>query len=136
MSGSGHIGMNRDLKNETATEAAATSVSIMAMKKFQQPMVEYLTSGLENEDKWVRIMAADMLGMIGDPQSAEYLKPLLADRDRDLRIVAVKSLTMIRSPRLGFPLLQADNCENCMIRLVAEEAFEKLKMESEIARHL
>jgi HEAT repeat protein len=121
--------MNSDVKNETAMEVAALSVSMMAMKKFQQPMVEYLLSGLEDRDKWVRVIAAEMLGTIGDPRSAEHLKPLLADRDKDLRIVAAKSLAMIRSPRVVLALSQADNCENCMIRLVADEALEKLKAE-------
>lgn len=119
--------MNRDIKSETAMEVAALTVSMMAVKKFQQPMVEYLLSGLEENDKWVRVMAAEMLGAIGDRRSAEHLKPLLADGDKDLRIVAAKSLAMIRSPGGVFALSQADNCENCMIRLVADEALERLK---------
>jgi HEAT repeat protein len=119
--------MNRDIKNETAMEVAALSVSMTAIKKFRKPMVEYLLSGLEENDKWVRIMAAEMMGAIGDPRSAEHLIPLLADRDRDLRTVAAKSLAMIRSPDM-FALSQADNCENCMIRLIADEALGKLKI--------
>jgi len=108
-------------------EAAALSVSMMALKKFQQPMVEYLLSGLEENDKWVRVLAAEMLGTIGDSRSAEHLKPLLADRDRDLRIMAARSLSMIRSPGMGSVLSPADNCENCLIRLMADEALERLK---------
>jgi hypothetical protein len=133
--GPGRIGMNSDVKNETAMEVAALSASMTAMKKFQQPMVEYLLSGLDENDKWVRVMAAEMLGTIGDSRSAEYLKPLLAARDKDLRIVAAKSLAMIRSPRVGLALSQADNCENCMIRLVADEALERLKLGKETACH-
>lgn len=120
--------MNQDIKNETAMEVAALSLSMMAMKKFQQPMVEYLLSGLEDNDKWVRVMAAEMLGIIGDRRSAEHLKPLLVQRDKDLRIAAAKSLAMIRTPRVAVVRLQEDTCENCMIRLVADEALEKLKM--------
>jgi len=119
--------MQGNEKTETAMETAAVSVSLAAIKKFRQPMIEYLKSGLEDNDKWVRVMAAEMLGAVGDHHSAAHLKPLLADRDRDLRIVAAKSLAMIHSPHEFFALSQVDNCENCMIRLVADEALERLK---------
>jgi len=128
--------MNRDVKSETTREMAALSVSVMAMKKFQQPLVEYLLSGLEDNDKWVRVIAAEMLGTIGDIRSAERLKPFMAHQDRDLRLVAAKSFAMIRSPRMMFARSQADNCENCMVRLVADEALERLKAKQEVARHL
>jgi HEAT repeat protein len=134
--GPGRICMNWDVKSETATEVAATSVSMMAIKKFRQPLVEYLLSGLEDDNKWVRVMAAEMLGTIGDPRTAGHLKTLLADHDRDLRIVAARSLAMIRSVRATFPLSPVDNCEDCMIRLVADEALQRLKADKEIARHL
>jgi len=105
-----------------------------SMKKFRQPLVEYLVSGLEDNDRWVRIMAAELLGTLGDASIAGHLKPLLADRDQDLRIVAAKSLAMIRSPKVIFSLTQADYCENCMIRLVADEALQKLTTEKQDAR--
>ena len=38
-----------------------------ALKKFRQPLFEYLVSGLEAEDKRVQLMAAGMLGALGDP---------------------------------------------------------------------
>ena len=102
-------------------------MSIMALKKFRQPMVEYLISGLEDNDKWVRVMAAHLLGTIGDSRAAEHLKPFLVSQDRDLRSAAAQSLAMIH-PFLGiFSLSQADNCDNCMIRLIADEAIQKLK---------
>jgi len=119
--------MNRDIRNEAPGDVAAMAVSVMAMKKFQKPLVEYLISGLEENDKWVRVMAAEMLGAVGDSCSAEHLKPLLADRDRDLRMIAAKSLAMIRSPGI-FAQSQTDNCEDCMIRLIANEALGKLKL--------
>ena len=128
--------MQENEKSETLVETAALSVSLAAIKKFRQPMIEYLKSGLEDNDKWVRVMAAEMLGAVGDHHSAAHLKPLLADRDRDLRIVAAKSLAMIRSPHLFFALSQVDNCENCMIRLVANEALEKLSEGNMTARRL
>jgi HEAT repeat protein len=119
--------MDRVMKSETAREAAEMAVSVMALKKFQQPMIEYLSSGLEDNDKWVRVMAMLMLGAIGDSRSAELVKPLLADRDRDLRTAAARSLTMIHSPKEMFSLSQSGQCDDCLIRLVASEALEKLK---------
>lgn len=119
--------MNSEVKSETERMATSLSASLKSMRTFRQPLVDYLISGLEDNDKWVRVMAAEMLGTLGDSRSAEHLKPLLAGWDSDLRIVAAKSLAMIRSPRSAFALSQADNCEHCMIRLVAYEALEKLK---------
>lgn len=125
--GPGWTGMNGAVTSETKRMATSLSASMRAMKTFRQPLVDYLISGLEDNDKWVRVMAAEMLGILGDSHSAEHLKPLLAGWDSDLRIVAAKSLAMIRSPRSAFALSQADNCGHCMIRLVANEALEKLK---------
>jgi hypothetical protein len=135
--GRGQVGsMNGNEQSGTPVEAEDSSLSLMAMKKFRQPMIEYLLSGLEDNDRWVRIMAAEMLGLVGDSNSAVHLKPLLATRDKDLRIVAAKSLAMIRAPQLAFSLNRADNCGNCMIRLVADEALERLKDGDGVARHL
>ena len=67
----------------------------VAVKKFQQPLFEYLVSGLNAEDKWVRVMAAGMLGVFGDPGAASYLKPLAVDQDADLREVSRNSLKML-----------------------------------------
>ncbi len=87
--------MNRDVSNETAREAASVSRTIMALKKFRQPLVEYLISGLEENDKWVQVMAVRLLGTIGDSRAAEHLKPLLVSEDADLRSAAAQSLAMI-----------------------------------------
>jgi HEAT repeat protein len=128
--------MNKDVKNEAVTEEVTLAASMKAMKNFRQPLVTYLISGLEVNDRWVRMMAAEMLGTIGDSRVADNLTPLLADQDADVRLIAAKSLSMIRSPKGIFSLKQADYCENCMIRLIAEEALEKLMMEKQDARLL
>ncbi len=96
-----------------------------AVHRFRKPLVEYLISGLEQEDKWVRILAADMLGNTGDPRALDYLKPLLADRDRDLRTVSAQAVETILS-RQG-PGSCQDPCSNCMIRIIAEEALVRNK---------
>jgi HEAT repeat protein len=93
-----------------------------AVNRFRKPLVDYLISGIEENDKWVRILAADLLGSTGDPRATEYLKPLLADRDRDLRIISAQALDMIHSQQALVFRSQPDQCASCMIRLIAEEA--------------
>lgn len=106
------------------------AVSVTAVQKFRQPLVEYLISGLDDNDKWVRVMAAEMLGALGDPRTARFLQPLLAGWDSDLRLAAARSLARIRSsqPALIPPAL---SCDHCMIRLVADEALTRLKLEQD-----
>ncbi len=126
--------VNRETRNETTQEMAARSASMTALRTFRQPMIAYIQSGLEDNEKLVRIMAAEMLGLLGDPGSADSLKPLLADSDRDLRFVAGQALEAIRSRGTETPLHYADPCGNCTIRLVAEEALDRLKIFQETAR--
>lgn len=103
-------------------------VSLTAVRKFRQPLAEYLISGLDDNDKWVRVMAAEMLGALGDPRTARSLQPLLAGWDSDLRLVAARSLARIRSPQSAV-IPPALSCDHCMIRLVADEALTRLKLE-------
>jgi len=108
--------------------------SVMAMIRFRRPLVDYLISGLEENDKWVRILAIDMLGNAGDPRAVEYLKPLLVDRDRDLRIIAAQAMEMIYSQQAAMSRSQPDHCATCMIRLIAEEALTRAKPRGEGTR--
>src|SRR5512145_2754135 len=128
--------MDKDGMNEVARNMMSLSASMMTMQKFRQPLVAYLISGLEVEDRWVRMMAAELLGTVGDSQVTDSLKPLLADPDTDVRIIAGKSLSLLTSPKGGLATRQVDYCENCMIRLLAEEALEKLVTERQDARLL
>jgi hypothetical protein len=93
-----------------------------ALKKFRQPLFEYLVSGLEAEDKGVRVTAAVMLGTLGDPGAAGYLKALAVDHDADLREISKESLLMLypHSSRSG--ACHRNPCDGCMIRFIAEEA--------------
>ena len=43
-----------------------TLKSLEALEKFTLPIVEYFINALNNEDKWVRYLAADALGNLGD----------------------------------------------------------------------
>lgn len=115
--------------------ADSLPLSRKAVHKFRQPLVEYLISGLDDNDKWVRVMAAEMLGALGDPHSAQSLQPLLAGWDSDLRLVAARSLARIRSPQSSV-IPPALSCDHCMIRLVADEALTRLKLEQDSERCL
>ena len=97
------------------------------MTRFRKPLVDYLISGLEEDDKWVRILAIDLLGSAGDPRAMDYLKPLLVDRDRDLRIISAQAMDMIHSEPVVVSRAQPDHCASCMIRLIAEEALSQHK---------
>jgi len=96
--------------------------SVSEVNRFRKPLVDYLISGLEENDKWVRVFAIDLLGSAGDPRAIEYLKPLLVDHDRDLRTITVQAMDMIHAQPAVISRSQPDNCAGCMIRLIAEEA--------------
>lgn len=117
-----HSGEERPARNESIHLSSATAVS-----RFRKPLVDYLLSGLEVDDKWVRILAIDMLGNAGDPRAIEYLKPLLVDQDRDLRTISAEAMDMIRMQQKEPTRMQPDHCTGCMIRLIAEEALTRAR---------
>lgn len=119
--------MERDTGTTEGRDSGALASSENAVTRFRKPLVEYLVSGLEENDKWVRILAADMLGYVGDARCIGYLKPMLADRDRDIRIVSAHAIDMIGSPRSAFFRSESDPCGSCMIRYIAQEALVKQK---------
>jgi len=114
--------MDSNTKKMTDADMGAPISSETAMTRFRKPLIDYLISGLEENDKWVRIFAAEMLGSAGDPRAVEYLKPLLVDRDPDLRTISVQVLDMIPPQQTALSRLLPDRCTSCMIRLIAEEA--------------
>jgi hypothetical protein len=119
--------MDSDTGKTTGGDAGVRLSSVSAVTRFRKPLVDYLISGLEENDKWVRILAIDMLGRAGDPRAAEYLKPLLVDRDRDLRTISAQAMDMIHSQQAIVSRSQPDRCASCMIRIIAEEALTQQK---------
>jgi len=93
-----------------------------ALQIFRGPLFAYLVSGLDAENKWVRVKAAAMLGSLGDPGAARYLKPLAVDADTDLRTISRRSLSMLYPGRDFSVFGGSDACGGCMIRFIAEEA--------------
>ncbi len=64
-----------------------------------------LVTALADPIPAVRIMAADLLGRLGDSSSAPAIDPLLADRDPAVRAAAVRALTTCR-PSAGAALAE------------------------------
>ena len=96
-----------------------------ALRKFRAPLIEYLISSLEEKNKWVRIMAIETLGSVGDLRAVEALEPFLVDKDPDIRTISTRAFYQIQG-QSGIPVFtEQGGCGNCMIRLVAEEALKK-----------
>jgi HEAT repeat protein len=98
-----------------------TLKSLEALEKFTLPIVEYFIDALNNEDKWVRYLAAEALGNLGDLRSIECLDLLLSDKDPDLRFVSGQSLSKIAHIREILTDSRKMGCDTCLIRYIAEE---------------
>ena len=98
-----------------------TTKSLEALEKFSQPIVEYFINALTNEDKWVRYLAAEALGNMGDLRSIAHLNLLWSDKDPDLRFVSGQSLNKIGTLREILTDSRKLGCDTCLIRYIAEE---------------
>ena len=99
---------------------------VIALEKFGKPAVDYLHTALNDDDKWVRYMAADALGNIGDVRSIERLIPLLNDQDQDVRFATAYALGNIGHPSAEEALTRTCTRDNCFVKVAAEEALEKV----------
>ena len=106
------------LKNNRSPD---TLKSLEALEKFTLPIVEHFTKALTNEDKWVRYLAAEALGTMGDLRSIEPLHLLRSDKDPDLRFVSGQSLSNIRHMQEILTDSRKMGCDTCLIRYIAEE---------------
>jgi HEAT repeat protein len=98
-----------------------TIKSLEAIEKFTLPIVEHFTNALNNEDKWVRYLAAEALGNMGEIRSIEHLNLLRSDNDPDLRFVSGQSLGKIGYLRELLTDSRKMGCDTCLIRYIAEE---------------
>ena len=106
------------LKNNRSPD---TLKSLEALEKFTLPIVEHFTKALTNEDKWVRYLAAEALGTMGDLRAVEPLHLLRSDKDPDLRFVSGQSLRNIRYMQEILTDSRKMGCDTCLIRYIAEE---------------
>jgi len=98
-----------------------TIKSLEALEKFTLPIIEYFINALNNEDKWVRYLAAEALGSMGDLRSIAYLDLLRSDNDPDVRFVSGQSLSKIAYLREILADPRKMGCDTCLIRYIAEE---------------
>jgi HEAT repeat protein len=98
-----------------------TLKSLDALEKFTLPIIDYFTKALNHEDKWVRYLAAEALGCIGDARAVEPLHQLRVDKDADLRFVSCQSLKNIRNMQEILTDSRKRGCDTCLIRYIAEE---------------
>ncbi|MDH7510486.1 MAG: HEAT repeat domain-containing protein [Methanolinea sp.] len=101
--------------------------SIHDLGKKGQPAVDYLLLALKDEDKRVRIAAANALCDVGDARCVDALIILLSDGDKDIRFVAASLLGKIGDPRAREPLSRACADENCFVRIMAKEALHRIR---------
>ena len=103
------------------TRSPDTLKSLDALEKFTLPIIDYFTKALNHEDKWVRYLAAEALGSLGDLRAIEPLILLNADKDPDLRFVSGQSLSNIRYMQEILKDSRKLGCDTCLIRYIAEE---------------
>ena len=104
-----------------------TLKSLDALEKFTLPIIDYFTKALTHEDKWVRYLAAEALGSLGDVRAVEPLHQLQVDKDADLRFVSGQSLRNIRYMQEILTDSKKMGCDTCLIRYIAEEVLEQRK---------
>jgi len=94
----------------------------VALEKMGKPAVEYLTHALTDEDKWVRYVAADALGNIGDQCCVDSLIVALKDIDQDVRFAAAEALGKLGDVRALNALNETCKGDNCYVKIAAEDA--------------
>lgn len=98
-----------------------TIKSLKALEKFSRQIIEHFINALNNEDKWVRYLAAEALGNMDDLRSIPPLHQLQSDKDPDLQYISGQSLRNIRYLREILADSRKMGCDTCLIRYIAEE---------------
>jgi HEAT repeat protein len=113
--------MEQTRDEQVSRRSPDTEKSLEALEKFTLPIVEHLIDALNNEDKWVRYLAAESLGNLGDLRAIAHLKRLRSDSDPDLRFVSGQSLSKIAYLREILHDSRKMGCDTCLVRYIAEE---------------
>lgn len=98
-----------------------TEKSLDALEKFTRPIIEHLIDALNDEDTWVRYLAAESLGNLMDPRATGPLNLLRSDKNPDLRFISCQSLNKIAYMRDILIDSKKRGCDTCLIRYIAEE---------------
>jgi bilin biosynthesis protein len=103
-----------------------------ALERIGAPAVEALIIALEDENRYVRRMAALILGTIKDRRAVEPLIKALKDRDTNVRRYAADSLGKLKDKRAIEPLILALKEEKDSVRWIIALALQKLGGEKRI----
>ncbi len=110
---------------EACKRSPDTEKSLEALEKFTLPIIEHFINALNHEDKWVRYLAAEALGNLGDLRAVAHLTMLRSDTDPDLRFVSDQSLNKIAYVREILHDSRKMGCDTCLIRYIAEEVLDQ-----------
>jgi len=110
---------NRD--EQVSKRSPETEKTLEALEKFTRTIADQLINSLNDEDKWVRYLAAEALGNLGDLRAIGPLKLVRSDKDPDLRFVSGQSLNKIACMRDILRDSKKMGCDTCLIRYIAEE---------------
>lgn len=118
-----NTGSNNTVNQNRTTnqEGGGNILSVYGGKAF-----EYLVNSLCDQDKWVRIAAADALAGLADTRCFQYIVTLLGDKDPDVRFAASVSLGKLGDARAIRPLESACHDPNYFVRQGAGESLKKL----------
>jgi HEAT repeat protein len=108
--------------------------AVIALERFGNPAVDYLIKALMDEDKWVRYVAADALGNVGDSRAVDSLLERLNDPDQDVRFATAGALGRIGDERASKHLMKTCSSDNCFVRIAAEEALASIKTNAQVAQ--
>ncbi|MCK9591548.1 MAG: HEAT repeat domain-containing protein [Methanoregula sp.] len=99
--------------------------AVIELEKFGPPATEFLIKALDDDDRWVRYLAADALANIGATKSVDSLIARLKDTDQDVRFAAAAALGKIGDPKAIPDLQSVIKRDNGYVKIAAEEALEK-----------
>lgn len=87
-----------------------------------------LTTALQDDSHYVRMVATDLLGRINDPQAIDAVITALEDDHPDVRTVAVEVLGRIEDKRALGPLSEALQDGDEAVRVAATQVLERYSM--------
>lgn len=114
-------------ENSGEKQPPAQTPSYANLEKFRNPLRQYLVSGLDHPDKWVRCLAVEMLGALGDTGAVKDVLPLVTGEDPDIRTAALRSVEKMGEYPVEISRFKSTGCEHCLIRSIADEALARLR---------
>jgi HEAT repeat protein len=121
------IAARNEIMHSGLMEMSFRGSAIKALKNIGDRAVEPMIVALNDENKNVRIFAADVLGEIKDSRAVEPLITALRDENVEVRVKTVEALGKIKHPSVLKSLTVALRDENSKVRVKAVEILGKMK---------